>query len=245
MRRRRKVSDTVLSLHGVSRDYYLGETRAVALDAVSVEFRCGEFAAVVGPSGSGKSTLLQLGAGFDRPSAGEIYFMDRDLAACADAELARIRNRDIGFIFQSFNLLPVLSALENVVYPALIYERNGEAKRAARERAEDLLTRVGLADQLRKRPHQLSGGQRQRVAVARALMNRPKVVFADEPTANLDHATGAGILDVLEELRAAEGTTLILATHDPAVMQRASRVVKLKDGRLEADGPPKAAGAER
>lgn len=230
------MSETVLRLNAVSREYFLGETKAVALDSVSVDFLAGEFAAVVGPSGSGKSTLLQIGAGFDRPSAGQVTFMDRDLGSCADGELARIRNRDIGFIFQSFNLLPVLSAFENVVYPALIYERNREAKRAARERAEDLLTRVGLADQMRKRPHQLSGGQRQRVAVARALMNSPKVVFADEPTANLDHKTGAGILDVLEDLRAAEGTTLILATHDGEVMRRATRVVRLKDGRLEA-GP--------
>jgi putative ABC transport system ATP-binding protein len=240
------VGETVLRFNAVSREYLLGETKALALDSVSVDFRSGEFAAVVGPSGSGKSTLLQIGAGFDRPSAGQVTFMDRDLGVCADGELARIRNRDIGFIFQSFNLLPVLSALENVVYPALIYERSREAKRAARERAEDLLTRVGLADQMRKRPHQLSGGQRQRVAVARALMNRPKVVFADEPTANLDHATGAGILDVLEDLRTAEGTTLILATHDGEVMRRSGRVISLKDGRLvDGERIPSHSGAAR
>ena len=229
------MGESILRLSGVSREYRLGETAAMALDSVSVDFSRGEFAAVVGPSGSGKSTLLQLGAGFDRPSSGEIWFMGNDLGSLPDADLARVRNRDIGFIFQSFNLLPVLSALENVVYPALIYERMPEAKRAARERAEELLSRVGLADQLRKKPHQLSGGQRQRVAVARALMNRPAVVFADEPTANLDHATGAGILDALEELQAAEGTTLILATHDGEVMKRAGRVFRLVDGKLEAD----------
>ncbi len=243
------MGEAVLSLSAVTREYLLGETTVRALDSVTVEFGRGEFVALVGPSGSGKSTLLQLGAGFDRPSAGEVRFLDRDLGALSDAELARVRNRDIGFIFQSFNLLPVLSALENVLYPALIYERRPEARRAAGKRAEDLLSRVGLSDQMRKRPHQLSGGQRQRVAVARALMNRPQVVFADEPTANLDHATGKGILDALEELREAEGTTLILATHDPAVMGRAGRVVRMADGRVEADRPqadrPQAGEAEK
>lgn len=231
------MSGAVLRFECVTRAYPLGDTVAYGLRGLSVEFAAGEFAAVVGPSGSGKSTLQHLGAGYDRPSSGKVYLMGRDLASYKDRELARLRNRSIGFIFQSFNLLPVLSALENVAYPALLYPEGKSGRGDARARALELLDRVGLADKAAKRPHQLSGGERQRVAIARALVNRPSVVFADEPTANLDHATGASALDILESLRAERGATLILATHDPEVMKRAGRLVRMKDGALaEAAG---------
>jgi putative ABC transport system ATP-binding protein len=246
------MSGAVLRFEGVTRAYALGETLAYGLRDLSVEFGEGEFSALVGPSGSGKSTLQHLGAGYDRPSSGKVFLMGRDLAGLKDRELARLRNRSIGFIFQSFNLLPVLSALENVAYPALLYpdargSRSATASRAAaKARALELLDRVGLSDKARKRPHQLSGGERQRVAIARALVNDPVLVFADEPTANLDHATGSAILDILESLNAERGATLILATHDPEVMKRARRIVGMKDGRL-ADGAegPGPAGAAR
>lgn len=228
------MSEPILRFDQVTREYSLGETKTYGLVSVSLDFMPGEFVAVVGPSGSGKSTLQHLGAGFDRPSSGTVTLMGRDLGTCGDDGLARLRNEHIGFIFQTFNLLPVLSAEENVLYPALIRAAAPERRRAARERARELLERVGLSDSRNKRPHQLSGGQRQRVAIARALMNEPSLVFADEPTANLDHQTGSGILDILGELHVRDGVTLILATHDPAVMQRADRIVRLKDGRVEA-----------
>jgi len=231
------MSDAILRFEGVTRSYSMGESVAYGLRSLTVEFGEGEFAAVVGPSGSGKSTLQHLGAGYDRPSSGKVLLMGRDLAGYTDRELARLRNRSIGFVFQSFNLLPVLSAVENVAYPALLYPRRGEGRSAIEARAIELLDRVGLSGKGRKRPHQLSGGERQRVAVARALMNRPALVFADEPTANLDHATGSAVLDILEALNAEEGATLILATHDPEVTKRARRIIALKDGRLAKDAP--------
>jgi putative ABC transport system ATP-binding protein len=236
------MSDAILRFEDVTREYSMGEAKAYGLRSLTVEFESGEFAAVVGPSGSGKSTLQHLGAGFDRPSSGKVFLMGRDLGSCPDRELARLRNKSIGFVFQSFNLLPVLSAAENVAYPALLYPARGEGRGSVERRALELLDRVGLSGKARKRPHQLSGGERQRVAIARALVNGPALVFADEPTANLDHATGAAVLDILEALNAERGSTLILATHDPEVMKRARRLVALKDGRLaQAERPSSAA----
>jgi putative ABC transport system ATP-binding protein len=229
------MNDPILRFDDVTREYALGDTKTYGVRSVSVDFLPGEYAAIVGPSGSGKSTLQHLGAGFDRPSSGRVFLMGADLGRRKDGELARLRNGSIGFIFQTFNLLPVLGAEENILYPALLGAVSSAKRREAKIRAGDLLRRVGLEGSGHKRPHQLSGGQRQRVAIARALMNRPKLVFADEPTANLDHETGSGILDILGELNAQEGATLILATHDPEVMKRASRIVKLKDGRVEAE----------
>jgi putative ABC transport system ATP-binding protein len=229
------MSEPILRFDQVTREYSLGETKTYGLVSVSLDFNPGEYAAVVGPSGSGKSTLQHLGAGFDRPSSGSVALMGHALGQYGDNGLARLRNEYIGFIFQTFNLLPVLSAEENVLYPALIRATAPAQRRAARARAGELLDRVGLAGSGKKRPHQLSGGQRQRVAIARALMNKPTLIFADEPTANLDHQTGSGILDILGELNTRDGVTLILATHDPAVMKRANRIVRLKDGRVESD----------
>jgi putative ABC transport system ATP-binding protein len=232
------MSDAILRFEDVTREYSSGDAKAYGLRSLTIEFRAGEFAAVVGPSGSGKSTLQHLGAGYDKPSSGKVFLMGGDLGEYGDRELARLRNRSIGFVFQSFNLLPVLSAAENVAYPALIHPERGEKRSSIEGRALELLDRVGLSGKARKRPHQLSGGERQRVAIARALMNGPSLVFADEPTANLDHATGAAALDILEELNAERGSTLILATHDPEVMKRARRIVALKDGRLDSGGRP-------
>jgi len=229
------MSDAVLRVEAVTRAYPLGETVAYGLRDLSVEFGSGEFAAVVGPSGTGKSTLQHLGAGYDRPSSGKVFLMGRDLASYKDRELARLRNRSIGFTIQSVNLLPVLSALETVAYPALLFSDGKAGSAGAKSRALELLERVGLADKAGKRPHQLSGGERQRVAIARALVNRPSVVFADEPTANLDHATGSTVLDILESVQAECGAALILATHDPEVMKRAERIVRMKDGSLLED----------
>jgi putative ABC transport system ATP-binding protein len=241
------VSEAILSFRDATRAYALGDTTVYGLRSLDLDFFPGEYCAVVGPSGSGKSTLQHLGAGFDAPTSGSVLLMGGDIALYAERELARIRNRSIGFVFQNFNLIPVLSAEENVLYPALVYPEGGrgarkdrrgprERARALKERARELLGRVGLAGEEAKRPHQLSGGQRQRVAIARALMNEPRLVFADEPTANLDHATGSAVLDVLEALNAEAGATLILATHDPTVMARARRIVALKDGRLDREG---------
>lgn len=227
------MGEPILRFDDVTREYALGDTMTYGLRSLSLDFHPGEYAAVVGPSGSGKSTLQHLGAGFDRPSSGRVFLMGNDLGRYGERELARLRNESIGFIFQTFNLLPVLSAQENVLYPAMIGSKAG--RRNSPARAAELLVRVGLAGCERKKPHQLSGGQRQRVAIARALINRPKLVFADEPTANLDHETGAGILDILGQLNGEEGVTLILATHDPAVMKRARRIVRLRDGRVETE----------
>jgi putative ABC transport system ATP-binding protein len=226
------VIEPILSFREVTREYSLGPATVYGLRSLSVDFFPGEFCAVVGPSGSGKSTLQHLGAGFDAPSSGSVRLLGRDIADYGERELSRTRNASIGFVFQSFNLIPVLSAEENVLYPALIYPNKEKSRRELESRARELLDRVGLAGTEGKRPHQMSGGQRQRVAIARALMNGPRLVFADEPTANLDHETGSAIMDILEGLNADFGATLILATHDPSVMARAKRIVSLKDGRL-------------
>ncbi len=229
------MSDTVLQFDCVSRSYPLGETIVYGVRDLSVSFERGEFAALVGPSGSGKSTLQHLGAGYDSPSFGRVLLLGRSISECSGRELAQIRNRMIGFVFQTFNLLPVLNVIENVAYPALLYPRPGETRSTIESRALALIERVGLSSKVKKRPHQLSGGERQRVAIARALINDPVLVFADEPTANLDHETGSTVLDILESLNAERGATLILATHDPEVMKRARRVLRMKDGRLVED----------
>jgi putative ABC transport system ATP-binding protein len=229
------VSGAILSFDDVTKEYSLGDTKAYGVRSVSARFLPGEFTALVGPSGSGKSTLQHLGAGFDKPSSGRVFLMGEDISRYGESRMAKLRNDSIGFIFQTFNLLPVLSAQENVSYPALIRAGGETDRRKTAARAKELLERVGLKDCGRKRPHQLSGGQRQRVAIARALMNSPQLIFADEPTANLDHATGAGILDILESLNANDGVTLVLATHDPEVVRRARRTLRLKDGRIVGD----------
>jgi len=197
--------------------------------------------AVAGPSGSGKSTLLNLIGCLDRPSSGRVVLGGRDVSALDDDALSDLRALRIGFIFQTFNLIPVLSAVENVEFPLLVRRGAPVARQEARARAVHALGQVGLADFVKHRPDELSGGQRQRVAVARALVTEPSLVLADEPTANLDSATGEAIIDLMLDINRRQRTTFIFSTHDPRVMQHAHRVVRLEDGRLAPGGAPPAA----
>jgi putative ABC transport system ATP-binding protein len=215
-------------VENVAKEYDLGRTRVPALRGVSLSVEPGEFMAVVGPSGSGKSTLLNLIGCLDRPTSGRVLIGGEDVARLDDDTLSDLRARTIGFIFQTFNLIPVLSALENVEFPLLFAGNH----RQERQRALRALEEVGLKDFARHRPDELSGGQRQRVAVARALVTDPSLVLADEPTANLDSATGEAIIDLMLEINRRDGTTFIFSTHDPKVMSHAQRVVRLADGRV-------------
>ena len=221
---------------GVTKEYELGRTRVAALRGVTLEVERGEFLAVAGPSGSGKSTLLNLMGCLDHPTTGSVLVGGQDVATLDDDALSDLRARSIGFIFQTFNLIPVLSALENVEFPLLFQKRAG-GRAAGRERARRALDEVGLSDFVRHRPDELSGGQRQRVAVARALVTDPVIVLADEPTANLDSATGDAIISLMLEINRRDGTTFIFSTHDAKVMGHAHRVVHLADGRLDGAAP--------
>jgi putative ABC transport system ATP-binding protein len=220
-----------VSVFDVTKEYELGRTRVAALRGVTLEVERGEFLAVAGPSGSGKSTLLNLMGCLDHPTSGRVIIGEQDVAALGDDALSDLRARHIGFIFQTFNLIPVLSALENVEFPLLFQGRRG-GRAAGRARAERALQEVGLGDFIRHRPDELSGGQRQRVAVARALVTDPVIVLADEPTANLDSATGDAIISLMLDLNRRDGTTFIFSTHDARVMAHAHRIVHLADGRL-------------
>jgi putative ABC transport system ATP-binding protein len=214
----------------VSKDYQLGRTTVPALRGVTLAVEPGEFIAVAGPSGSGKSTLLNLMGCLDHPTAGSVHVEGRDVAALDDNALSDLRAHKIGFIFQTFNLIPVLTALENVEFPLLF--RGGGSRRKGRERALTALEEVGLAEFVHHRPDELSGGQRQRVAVARALVTDPVLVLADEPTANLDSATGDAIISLMLDINRRDGATFIFSTHDPRVIAHAHRVVRLADGRI-------------
>ena len=217
-------------LDNVTKHYELGRTRVPAVQGVSLLVEKGEFLAVAGPSGSGKSTLLNLVGCLDQPTTGTVYIGEQDVSTLSDDALSDLRAHTLGFIFQTFNLIPVLSALENVEFPLLF--RGGLKAREGRARAQRALTEVGLRDFGRHRPDELSGGQRQRVAVARALVTDPLIVLADEPTANLDSATGEAIIALMLEINRRDGTTFIFSTHDPRVMSHAHRVVRLADGRI-------------
>ncbi len=223
---------TLLRLENVSRVYVQGEEKIHALRGVSLLVRQGEFIAVAGPSGSGKTTLLNVCAGLDRPSAGSVWLGGRDLARLSRQQLARLRLHELGFIFQSYNLVPVLSAEENAEFILLL---QGVPRRIRQARVRQLLQEVGLAGLDARRPGQLSGGQQQRVAVARALAAEPRLVLADEPTANLDTATALALLDLLERLNREHGATFLFSTHDPRVMSRAHRIIYLEDGRVAGD----------
>ncbi len=218
------MSDRVVIARDLVKTYENGRTRA--LDGVSLEIFSGEFVAICGPSGSGKSTLLNLIGALDRPDSGELWVAGEDLAR-SRGDFAGFRARKVGFIFQLHNLIPSLTALENVLIPTL--ELNG---RDAHARARELLERVGLADKAHRRPPELSGGERQRVAVARALVNNPELILADEPTGSLDSKTERAVLELLRGLHSERGVTLILVTHDPRVAQSADRVIELVDGRV-------------
>lgn len=212
----------------MSKDYVLGRTIVRALHDVSLEVERSEFISIAGPSGSGKSTLLNLVSAIDSPTTGEVFIDGVPLKSLDDNGLSDLRANKIGFIFQTFNLIPVLSAYENVEFP-LLFKRQGSVSKT---RVKEVLARVGLADFMQHRPDELSGGQRQRVAVARALVTDPLIVLADEPTANLDSETGQAVIDLMLEINRQAGTTFIFSTHDPSVMSHARRVVRLVDGRI-------------
>lgn len=213
----------------LTRIYRQDSIAVTALKDVDLEVAAGEFIALVGPSGSGKSTLLNLLGGLDHPSSGRLWLEDRELGTMSARELADMRLRRIGFVFQEYNLVPVLSAIENVEYVMLLQGVAGEERR---RRALAVLAEVGLTGLENRRPGELSGGQQQRVAVARAIVAEPVLVLADEPTANLDSVTGAALMDLMRRLNEARGITFVFSTHDQMVMQRARRLVHLKDGRV-------------
>jgi putative ABC transport system ATP-binding protein len=222
----------LLEARDVSRSYRLGEAVVPAVRSVSLAIHRGEFVALQGPSGSGKTTLLNLLGLLDRPDSGAVYLEGRHAESLSENERSDLRRDRFGFVFQTFNLIPVLSAEENVSYPLAIARKPGAERR---ERARELLRAVGLADKMTVRPDLLSGGQRQRVAIARALANDPAVVFADEPTANLDSHTAEEILDLMRGFNESRGVAYLFATHDPRVVSRARRIVRLHDGAVEAD----------
>ena len=222
----------VIQTQNLSRYFGEGETLIKALDDVSVTITQGEFTAIIGPSGSGKSTLLQLIGGLDRPSHGQVMLDQQDISHMSGNELSDFRRDHIGFIFQAYNLIPVLSAQENVEYIMLL-QGVSEADRKQRVRA--MLNEVGLKGMENRRPAQLSGGQQQRVAVARAMVSKPSIILADEPTANLDTHTGASLLDMMKHLNETENMTFVFSTHDPKIMERAKRIIRLEDGKVVSD----------
>ena len=219
----------VATCRGLSRTFETDAVPVHALRGVDFELAGGEWVSLAGPSGSGKSTLLHLIGGLDRPTCGAITVDGLDLGALADADLADLRLRKIGFVFQAYNLVPVLSALENVEF---ILQLQGVARVERRRRATDALDALGLADMAGRRPGELSGGQQQRVAIARAIVTEPVLLLADEPTANLDTGTTEELLEVLRQLNQRRGVTILTATHDPVVMSYTSRCVQLRDGRI-------------
>lgn len=222
----------MIVLENVEKDYLHHGKKIPALRGVSLTIQGGEFSALAGPSGSGKTTLLNIIGGLDAPTAGSVTVDGTALTALSPRELADMRLRKIGFVFQAYNLIPVLSALENVEYVLLL---QGLEKKQRRERAEAVLTEVGLIDQLHRLPHELSGGQQQRVAVARAIVSAPSIVLADEPTANLDQKTGAMLMDIMHEMNLKKGITFLFSTHDPMVMERSERLIRLSDGNIVSD----------
>jgi putative ABC transport system ATP-binding protein len=221
------MSTSLCEVRGVDKRYPLGETWVQALSGVNLSIQQGDLLALAGPSGSGKTTLLNLIGCLDHASKGEIILEGEALGGLSSKALAAIRAEKIGFVFQSFNLIPVLTAVENVEV-ALRLSGRGVSRLAC----EEALNAVGLGDLLDRRPSQLSGGQQQRVAIARALVKQPKIVIADEPTANLDSTTGAAVLDLMRDLNEKNGTTFIFSTHDPLVLERVRRVVRLRDGKV-------------
>ena len=224
-------NDVVIHTAGLSKYYILGAETVRAVRRVDMEVRRGEFVAIMGPSGSGKSTFMNLIGCLDTPTDGSYWLNGREVSELSDDQLARVRNRDIGFVFQTFNLLPRASSLHNVELP-LIYA--GVSARERRKRAEEKLERVGLGDRMNHKPPELSGGQRQRVAIARALVNDPALLLADEPTGNLDSQTSREIVEILVQLNQA-GQTIILVTHEPDIASAASRQIHLNDGLVERD----------
>ncbi len=225
--------DAVVALEGVHKEYPLGKTKVHALRGVDMQLAKGEFAVLAGPSGSGKTTVLNLIGCVDVATRGLVRIAGKDTKALSESARTLLRLETLGFIFQSFNLIPVLDLYQNVEFPLLL--RKDISKSERERRVKDLVERVGLTAQMKQRPGELSGGQRQRVAIARALVTKPAIVLADEPTANLDSATGRSILDLMREMNR-DGTTFLFSTHDPVVMSVAQRVIKIGDGKIVDDG---------
>ena len=222
----------LIELKEIHKTYYLGEIDLPVLKGVSLNVKHGELVALMGASGSGKSTLMNILGCLDHPTSGEYWLDGREISGLTAKEQARLRNRMVGFVFQNYNLLPRTTALENVLMP-LTYTKENLSEHQMRQRAAELLQKVGLGDRTDHQPSQLSGGEQQRVAIARSLVNRPRVLFADEPTGNLDSRTSEEILQMFQQLNSAEGITLILVTHDPNVAQHAQRMIRIKDGLIE------------
>jgi len=220
----------VIELENVKKDYPLGATTVHALRGINLGIREGDFISIVGPSGSGKTTLLNIIGCIDDATEGSVKIHGNEVTTHSDRRLTDLRLHTIGFIFQTFNLIPVLSARENVEFPLLLMKKDAFSKREIRGRAEKLLEEVGLKEQMSQKPFELSGGQRQRVAIARALVTRPAIVLADEPTANLDSETGEMILKLMKQLNEIEKTTFVFSTHDPDILKYANGVLKIKDG---------------
>ncbi len=223
--------EEIIHLKDIVRNFPLGNQIVKVLKGISLRINKSEYVALMGPSGSGKSTLMNIIGCLDTPTAGEYWLNHQDVSQLSGNELAEIRNKEIGFVFQTFNLLPRSTALENVMIP-LVYA--GYSNKARKERATEVLEQVGLADRMTHRPNQLSGGQRQRVAVARALVNRPSIILADEPTGNLDTKTSEEIMALFDEIQSG-GNTIIIVTHEEDIAQKARRIIRLRDGQVESD----------
>ena len=221
----------VISIKDMKKIYVMGMEEVHALKNITIDVKTNEYMALMGPSGSGKSTLMNLMGCLDSPTAGEYYLNGQNVSVMTDSELAEIRNNQIGFVFQTFNLLPRLSTLDNVALP-LVYAGMSKAER--KEKAESVLESVGLGDRMTHKPNELSGGQRQRVAIARALVNDPAIILADEPTGNLDTKTSIEIMEIFEKIHA-NGNTIIVVTHEPDIAEHCHRIVKLRDGLIETD----------
>jgi len=223
----------LISIENLKKTYIMGMERVHALKSVTIDINKNEYVALMGPSGSGKSTLMNLLGCLDTPTAGTYFLNDVNVSNMTDSELAEVRNKEIGFVFQTFNLLPRLSSLENVALP-LVY--SGMSKRDRNDRARTVLESVGLGDRVEHKPNELSGGQRQRVAIARALVNNPAIILADEPTGNLDTKTSIEIMEIFEKIHD-NGNTIILVTHEPDISEHAHRIIRLRDGLVETDEP--------
>jgi len=224
------MSEYVIETIDLTKIYYIRGMRITAVDNINLGFKRGEFTTIMGPSGSGKTTLLNLTTGLERPTNGKILFEGEDIAEASEKRMTELRREKVGFVFQMYNLIPVLTALENVELPTIA---TGLPKDEARQKALELLERVGLKERLHNRPTELSGGEQQRVAIARALINNPSIVVADEPTGNVDTDTGLKLVELLSELRREQDVTVIVTTHDLIVADYADRIIKMRDGRIQ------------